>query len=41
MGFGQSRFASPDRSFMVLYVARDLATAIAETIVRDRFEGKI
>ncbi|MER9927224.1 RES family NAD+ phosphorylase [Mesorhizobium sp. M0048] len=40
MGFGQSRFASPDRSFMVLYIARDLATAIAETIIRDRFEGK-
>jgi hypothetical protein len=40
VGFGQSRFASPDRSFMVLYIARDLPTAIAETIIRDRFEGK-
>ena len=39
MGVGQSRFASPDRSFLVLYIARDLPTAIAETIVRDRFEG--
>lgn len=39
MGVGQSRFASPDRSFMVLCIARDLPTAIAETIVRDRFEG--
>ena len=40
VGFGQSRFTSPDRSFMVLYIARDLPTAIAETIIRDRFEGK-
>lgn len=39
MGFGQSRFSSPDRSFRLLYAAYDLATAIAETIVRDRFEG--
>ncbi|MBB5041106.1 hypothetical protein HNQ66_000489 [Shinella fusca] len=23
----------------VLYIARDLETAIAETIIRDRFEG--
>jgi hypothetical protein len=40
MGFGQTRFASPDRSFRLLYAARDLATTIAETVVRDRFEGQ-
>lgn len=40
MGFGQTRFSAPDNSFKVLYVARDIATAIAETIVRDRFEGR-
>ena len=39
MGFGQSRFSSPNQVFKLLYLARDLATAIAETIVRDRFEG--
>lgn len=40
MAFGQTRFASPDNSFRLLYIARNLATAIAETIVRDRFEGE-
>jgi hypothetical protein len=40
MGFGQTRFAAPDNSFQLLYLARNLATAIAETVVRDRFEGK-
>ncbi|TWG55299.1 RES family NAD+ phosphorylase [Aminobacter sp. J44] len=40
MGFGQTRFSAPDNSFKVLYIARDIATAIAETIVRDRFEGR-
>ncbi|MER8595308.1 RES family NAD+ phosphorylase [Mesorhizobium sp. M1182] len=40
MGFGQTRFAAPDNSFQLVYLARNLATAIAETIVRDRFEGK-
>lgn len=39
MGFGSSRFSSPGRSFKLLYLAQDIATAIAETIVRDRFEG--
>lgn len=39
MGFGQTRFSSPSRVFRLVYIARDLATAIAETIVRDRFEG--
>ena len=40
MGFGQTRFASPTKSFQLVYVARDLATGIAETVVRDRFEGQ-
>lgn len=39
MGFGHTRFSSPNRSFQLAYIACDLATAIAETIVRDRFEG--
>jgi hypothetical protein len=39
MGFGHSRFSGPNRIFRLLYVAYDLATAIAETIVRDRFKG--
>ncbi|MDP3411088.1 RES family NAD+ phosphorylase [Bosea sp. (in: a-proteobacteria)] len=41
MGFGHSRFSSPSQAFKLLYLARDLATAIAETIVWDRFEGEI
>lgn len=36
---GNSRFGGTDKSFAVLYAARDLATALAETVVRDRFEG--
>jgi hypothetical protein len=39
MGFGNTRFSSPSQAFKLIYVAHDLATAIAETIVRDRFEG--
>ncbi|NKC05435.1 RES family NAD+ phosphorylase [Ochrobactrum haematophilum] len=40
MGFGQTRFAASDNSFQLIYLAGNLATAIAETVVRDRFEGK-
>lgn len=40
MGFGKTRFASPDDRFKLLYLGQDLATAVAETIVRDRFEGQ-
>jgi len=40
MGYGQTRFASPDKSFQLIYVGRDLATSISETIIRDRFEGQ-
>jgi len=39
MGFGETRFASSSRSFKVLYLGRTLTTAVAETIVRDRFVG--
>lgn len=39
MGFGQTRFSSPNQTFRLIYIARGLATAIAETVVRDRFEG--
>ena len=40
MGFGETRFASPTRSFKLIYLAEDLATSVAEAIVRDRFEGR-
>lgn len=39
MGFGRTRFASPTDAFKLLYIAEDLATSIAEAIIRDRFEG--
>nr|WP_276589284.1 RES family NAD+ phosphorylase [Sphingomonas sp. GM_Shp_2] len=39
MGFGETRFASPAKTFKLLYIAEDLATSIAEAIIRDRFEG--
>ena len=39
MGFGQTRFSSPTRAFQLAYIAKDVSTSIAETIVRDRFEG--
>lgn len=32
MGFGHSRFSSPNRLFKLLYIAQDLATAVAETV---------
>lgn len=38
-GYGSSRFSSPTNSFKVIYIAETLLGAIAETIVRDRFEG--
>lgn len=40
MGFGETRFASPTKAFRLLYISEDLATSVAEAIVRDRFEGK-
>jgi hypothetical protein len=39
-GFGVTRFASPTKTFRVIYIAQDLTTGIAETLVRDRFQGK-
>jgi hypothetical protein len=39
MGFGKTRFASPADAFKLLYIAEDLATSVAEAVIRDRFEG--
>lgn len=41
MGFGATRFASPSDAFKVLYLGQSLMTAVAETLVRDRFVGKV
>lgn len=41
MGYGDTRFASPTKSFKLLYVGVSLAISIAEAIVRDRFETGI
>lgn len=40
MGFGKTRFASPTDAFKLIYIAEDLATSVAEAIIRDRFEGR-
>lgn len=40
MGYGKTRFASPTDSFKLLYVAQDLPTALAESVIRDRFQGR-
>ncbi|MHB8284496.1 MAG: RES family NAD+ phosphorylase [Caulobacteraceae bacterium] len=39
-GTGFTRFASPTKAFKVIYLAEDLTTAVAETLVRDRFQGR-
>jgi hypothetical protein len=39
-GYGVTRFASPTRAFKVIFLAQDLTTSVAETIIRDRFQGK-
>ena len=39
-GNGMTRFSSPSRTFKVIYLAEDLTTSIAETLVRDRFQGR-
>lgn len=47
-GPGNSRFAAPDgtgtggvgQAFTVLYAASDLETALRETLIRDRFDGR-
>lgn len=41
MGFGKTRFASPVDAFKLLYVAQDLPTALAEAIIRDRYQGSV
>jgi hypothetical protein len=40
-GFGVTRFASPTKAFKVIYLGQDLTTGVAETLVRDRFQGKM
>ena len=40
MGYGRTRFSSPKDRFKLLYLAQDSRTAIAERIVRDRFQGR-
>lgn len=40
LGFGDTRFSSPEHKFKLMYIAHDLMTAVAERIVRDRFEGQ-
>ena len=40
MGFGKTRFSSPKDKFRLLYLAQDPGTAVAETIIRDRFQGR-
>jgi len=39
-GFGVTRFASPTKAFKVIYIAQDLTTGVAETLVRDRFQDR-
>jgi RES domain len=39
-GYGKTRFSSPTDAFKILYLAQDARTAIAETIIRDRYQGK-
>lgn len=39
MGHGNNRFSSPTQAFKLLYIGQDVATGVAETVVRDRFEG--
>lgn len=41
MGYGNTRFSSPARAFKLLYIGQDVATGVAETVVRDRFEGHV
>mgnify|MGYP003627718834 CR=1 FL=1 len=36
---GDSRFGGTVQRFATLYAAKDLATGLAETLIRDRFEG--
>lgn len=40
-GFGITRFASPTKAFKVIYLGQDLTTGVAETLIRDRFQGRV
>ncbi len=40
-GFGVTRFASPTKAFKVIYIAQDLTTGVAETLIRDRFQRTV
>lgn len=40
MGHGKTRFSSPTGSFTVLYAAQNLPSALAEKVIRDRFQGR-
>src|SRR3546814_4199775 len=40
MGHGETRLSSPNHSFTILYAAQDLPTALAEKVIRDRFQGR-
>lgn len=39
--YGVTRFASPTKAFKVIYLGQDLTTGVAETLVRDRFQGRV
>ena len=39
-GYGKTRFAISIDAFKVIYLAEDLTTGVAETLVRDRFQGR-
>ena len=38
--YGKTRFSSPTNAFKLLYAAQDFPTALAEKVIRDRFQGK-
>ena len=40
MGYGETRFSSSAGSFTLLYAAQNLATALSEKVIRDRFQGR-
>jgi hypothetical protein len=40
MGRGETRFSSSNHSFTILYAAQDLPTALAEKVIRDRFQSR-
>lgn len=41
MGYGLSRYSSPNDNYKLVYIAADFPTSIAETIIRDRFVGRV